>query len=210
MSKGTKEESLDCDERCNTGVFNRGSRNTGNSNNGYANTGTCNNGSRNIGHYNIGDWNVGDNNKGDGNVGNCNIGLFNVGDFNVGDMNTGNWNKTRWSNGCFNTEEAKIYLFNKPSEWTMRDWRRSHARKLLCDAPNEIIEWVPIEKMSEVEVLEHEGCKTTGGFPRFKEVHKERQEWWDNLREEEKEAIKSIPNFDSAIFKEITGIDVEG
>lgn len=32
---------------------------------------------------------------------------------------------------------------------------------------------------------------------------------WDNLTDDEKEAVKQIPNFDAKVFEEITGIDVE-
>ena len=32
--------------------------------------------------------------------------------------------------------------------------------------------------------------------------------WWYNLSDYEKNVIKSLPNFDAEIFKEITGIDV--
>lgn len=37
---------------------------------------------------------------------------------------------------------------------------------------------------------------------------KNRQEWWDNLSEEDKNEVLSIPNFDPRIFEEITGIKV--
>ena len=33
--------------------------------------------------------------------------------------------------------------------------------------------------------------------------------WWQNLNDDEKSIIKSIPNFDKEIFKDITGIDVD-
>jgi len=34
-------------------------------------------------------------------------------------------------------------------------------------------------------------------------------EWWAKMSEEDKEIIKSIPNFDAGIFEEITGIKEE-
>lgn len=44
-------------------------------------------------------------------------------------------NKTNFSNGCFNTEEPKIFLFNKPSDWTYRDWlNKSSVEKQISDA----------------------------------------------------------------------------
>lgn len=32
--------------------------------------------------------------------------------------------------------------------------------------------------------------------------------WWENMSDKNKNIIKSIPNFDADIFKEITGIEV--
>ena len=40
---------------------------------------------------------------------------------NSGNRNSGDWNNTNFSNGCFNTVEPTIHLFNKPSSWTYRD-----------------------------------------------------------------------------------------
>ena len=48
----------------------------------------------------------------------------------------------------------------------------------------------------------------TGGFLKQTEEEAKKQMWWDELSDKEKNAILSIPNFDRAIFKEITGIDV--
>ena len=56
---------------------------------------------------------------------------------NSGNRNSGDWNKTNFSNGCFNTVEPKIHLFNKPSEWTYRDWLNSETRYLLNQIPGD-------------------------------------------------------------------------
>ena len=37
-----------------------------------------------------------------------------------------------------------------------------------------------------------------------------RQMWWDGLSDRKKTIVMNLPNFDKDIFKEITGIDVEG
>ena len=37
-----------------------------------------------------------------------------------------------------------------------------------------------------------------------------RQMWWDALDDRKKEIVMNLPNFDKDIFKEITGITVEG
>lgn len=76
-------------------------------------------------------------NSGDWNSGDCNSGNRNSGDWNSGD-----WNKCSFSNGCFNTVEPKIYLFNKPSDWTYRDWLNSDARYLLNQIPGDVLEYV--------------------------------------------------------------------
>jgi hypothetical protein len=63
--------------------------------------------------------------------------------------------------------------------------------------------------MTDCEKSEHPECETTGGF--LKKIHysKDRQAWWDDLPEDDKAEIKSLPNFDPAIFGEIMGVKVE-
>lgn len=48
-------------------------------------------------------------------------GLCNTGDRNTGNRNTGDWNLSSFNTGCFMTEEQKIMLFDKPTDWTYRD-----------------------------------------------------------------------------------------
>lgn len=62
--------------------------------------------------------------------------------------------------------------------------------------------------MSNEEKEAHSEHETTCGFLR-KVDSKSRIEYWNNLSDAEKDVIKSIPNFDKDIFKEITGIDVD-
>ena len=177
-------------------------------------TGLCNSGNRNSGNRNSGDWNSGNRNSGDCNSGNRNSGDWNSGNRNSGDWNSGNrnsgdWNKTSFSNGCFNTESPKIFLFNKLSDWTYQDWLDSDARWILNRIPSNVLSWIWSEDMTDEEKAEHPEHQVTGGF--LKQIEKEtgRQMWWDALSDKEKEIILNIPNFDRAIFKEITGIEVE-
>ena len=162
-------------------------------------TGLCNSGDWNSGNRNSGDWNSGDWNSGDWNSGNRNS----------GNRNSGDWNKTSFSNGCFNTESPKIFLFNKLSDWTYQDWLDSDARWILNRIPSNVLSWIWSEDMTDEEKAEHPEHQVTGGF--LKQIEKEtgRQMWWDALSDKEKEIILNIPNFDRAIFKEITGIEVE-
>ena len=138
----------------------------------------------------------------------CNSGDCNSGNRNSGNRNSGDWNSTSFSNGCFNTEEPKIYLFDKPSDWTYRDWMRCDARYVLNNMPTDYLTWVYTEDMTDEEKEKHPEHETTGGFLKSVEKSKERQTWWNNLDEDRKRDVKAIPNFNADIFKSITGIDV--
>lgn len=136
-------------------------------------------------------------------------GLCNSGNRNSGDWNSGNRNKTNFSNGCFNTVEPKIYLFNKPSEWTYRDWLNSEARYLLNQIPGDVLEYIWLDDMTDEEKAAHPEAKTTGGYLKVLDNSECAVIWWHGLSDRQKNIIAAIPNFDKAIFKEITGIDVD-
>ena len=187
----------------NTGKANTGRCNTGNYNSGNYNCGDWNSGNYNNGHYNSGSHNSGHWNKGD-----CNSGHWNIGSHNSGDSNRGDWNKTNFSSGCFNTKELKILMFNKPSDWTLRDWCYSEAKNILKNIPNNVLRWIQSDDMIDEEKEQHPEYKTTGGYLKEMDNSKCVQAWWDSLLDHEKDIIKSLPNFNAEIFKEITGIDV--
>ena len=183
--------------------------NTGKDNTGRGNAGNRNAGNENTGNCNTGNWNIGNWNAGNRNAGNWNAGNRNTGNENTGNRNTGDWNSTDFSTGCFNTKEEKIRLFNKRSKWTYRDWRCSLARDLMCDCPHTKTVWINEKYMTDSEKEENSTWKRTGGYLKTIEVtNEDKQKWWDNLDDEEQEEIKSLPNFDKEIFKEITGIEV--
>ena len=210
----------------NTGDYNTGHRNTGDCNTGYCNTGDYNTGDRNTGHRNTGDYNTGHRNTGYHNTGNCNTGYYNTGNrntgccntgyyntgnrntgyCNTGDYNTGDWNRSSFNTGCFNTTEQKIMLFNKTSDMTYRDWCESDARHLLNQIPNDVVEWIYSENMTNEEKEQHPTYKTTGGYLKRLDESECGQLWWDNLSNHQKNIIKAIPNFDAEIFFQCTGI----
>ena len=177
-------------------------------------TGLCNSGNWNSGDCNSGNWNSGDCNSGNWNSGDCNSGNWNSGDWNSGnwnsgDCNSGDWNKTTYSNGCFNTESPKIFLFNKPSNWTYQDWLNSDARRILNRVPSNVLEWIWSDDMTDEEKVAHPEHQVTGGYLKHIEKETGRQMWWDDLSDKEKETVMNLPNFDKDIFKEITGIEVQ-
>ena len=188
-----------------TGLCNSGNRNSGN-----RNSGDWNSGNRNSGDWNSGNRNSGNRNSGNRNSGNRNSGNRNSGDCNSGDWNSGDWNKTCFSNGCFNTESPKIFLFNKPSDWTYQDWLNSDARYILMDCPSNVLAWVWDDDMTDEEKEQHPEYSVTGGFLKHIEKETGRQMWWDGLSDRKKDIVMQLPNFDKDIFKEITGITVEG
>ena len=167
--------------------------NTGKGCAGLCNSGDCNSGDCNSGDCNSGDWNSGDRNSGNRNSGN---------------RNSGDWNKCNFSNGCFNTVEPKIYLFDKPSDWTYRDWMNSDARRLLNQIPKDVVEWISSSDMTDEEKAAHPEHETTGGYLKVLDESECGQIWWDGLSERNREIIKVLPNFDATIFEQCTGIKV--
>ena len=168
-------------------------------NTGKGCTGLCNSGNRNSGDCNSGNRNSGNRNSGDCNSGNRNS----------GDCNSGDWNKCSFSNGCFNTVSPKIYLFNKPSEWTYQDWLNSEARYLLNQIPGDVLEYIYLSDMTDEEKAEHPEAETTGGYLKILDNSECAVIWWRGLSDRQKAVITAIPNFDKEIFKQITGIDVD-
>lgn len=221
---------------CNTGNNNTGNKNAGSFNSGHFNygvrntrdnnTGNNNTGSFNSGHFNSGDFNSGYNNTGDFNIGcdntgfynlgcknsgDSNIGSWNTGNHNIGSHNTGDFNLSNWNTGCFNTREQKIFMFDKESNITYEKWSESKARHILDKMPVDKLIWVKECKMTGHEKENNPTYKVTRGY--LKRVYvssEEKQEWYNSLKEEDKLEIKNMPNFNSDIFKKITGIDITG
>ena len=137
-----------------------------------------------------------------------NLGKGNAGLCNSGNWNSGDWNKTNFSNGCFNTEEPKIFLFNKPSDWTYRDWLNSDARYLLNQIPRNVVDWIWSDDMTDEEKEQHPEYEVVGGYLKILDESECGQLWWDSLSERYKNIIKAMPNFDKEIFEDVTGIKI--
>lgn len=88
------------------------------------------------------------------------------------------------------------------------DWLDSDARYLLNQIPGDVLEYVWFKDMTDEKRAEHPEAEVTGGYLKESYVPKKAQDWWNNLPEEERKTVKSLPNFDAKIFKEITGIEV--
>ena len=161
------------------------------------------------GRCNSGNWNSGNCNSGNCNSGDCNSGDWNSGNWNSGNRNSGDWNKTSFSNGCFNTVSPKIYMFNKPTDWTFEQWFNCRARYLLNQIDDCPLEYVWFDSMTDEEKAAHPEAETTGGYLKERTTADNARKWWAGLSADDRNIIFSLPNFDAAIFKEITGIDVD-
>ncbi|MFR4636998.1 MAG: hypothetical protein ACLT51_07535 [Faecalibacterium prausnitzii] len=192
----------------NSGNWNSGNRNSGDQNSGNWNSGNWNSGNRNSGNRNSGDWNSGNRNSGNRNSGDWNSGNRNSGNRNSGNRNSGDWNATSFSNGCFNTVSPKIYMFNKPTDWTFERWFNCRARRLLNDIDDCQLEYVYLSAMTDEEKAAHPEAETTGGYLKERTTADNAWKWWAGLSAADRNVILSLPNFDAAIFREITGIDV--
>ena len=191
----------------NSGNWNSGHWNSGDLNSGHWNSGDLNSGDRNSGNWNSGNWNSGHRNSGNWNSGHWNSGDLNSGHWNSGDLNSGCGNKCNGSNGVFCTEEdVDIKIFNKPSGMSLRDFYRSKYYKALCSAPFILTDWI---EYTDKEKAEDEDKALIGGHLKTYTMEEAWANWWSELTDENKEIIKSIPNFDAEIFKEITGIEVK-
>lgn len=152
-----------------------------------SNSGYCNSGNRNSGNRNSGNWNSGNRNSGNYNSGDCNSGIFNT------------------------AKEPKIKIFDTESEWTMNDWYNSKAYTVMANCPYTHPEFICSSIMSDREKENHPEYKTIGGYIKTIVVTDEdKQEWWDTLSSDERQAVYDLPNFDAEKFRMCTRIMVEG
>jgi hypothetical protein len=182
--------------------------NIGKHNTGRGNTGDRNTGDRNTGYSNTGDRNTGDWNTGYRNTGDRNTGYRNTGDWNTGDRNTGYSNTGDHNTGIFCTGKTTIELFNKPSEWTLKDFQNSKAFELMRrDVDTKL--WIPENRMTDEEKEKFPAYKTADGYVKdipFKEAFINA---WHNWNANARKEFTSLPNFDAAIFFEITGVKID-
>ena len=132
--------------------------------------------------------------------------LANSGDRNSGNGNSGNGNSGNRNSGHFNTiTPDTILVFNKPCKKNVWD----NAMKPNFIYGVDLCQWISWDSMNDDEKKVHDKAFITGGYLRtygYKEA-------WANAyakaSKEEIKLLKALPNFDSAVFEEITGIKVE-
>ena len=130
----------------------------------------------NSGRYNSGDYNSGYYNSGNCNSGNCNSGSYNSGYSNAGDCNSGYYNS-----GFFNTDIPTVRCFNKETGIKTEDFKFPNMSGF------KLTEW------KNEKLITYEYKKAWGNF-------------WNSISDDRKQEFLNLPNFDSKIFEEITGI----
>ena len=90
-----------------------------------------------------------------------------------------------------------IRIFNQPSGMSLKDWYNSKYYDAVCSSDFNLTEWVEDESKAE------------GGYLKTHTYKEACRNWWGNMDEENKEVVKSIPNFDADVFEDITGIRVQ-
>ena len=135
------------------------------------------------------------------NSGDENSGYGNSGDENSGDGNSGNRNS-----GSFNTDEPFIRLFNKDSNWKWVDFYNHESFNIINRF--DLISFISYDVMTEKEKKGHLDWQIIGGYLKTNTYKEAWKIWRTKISDKEIEIIKSIPNFDSNIFEEITGLKI--
>jgi len=186
----------------NSGYHNSGDRNSGNRNSGDRNSGDCNSGDYNSGNYNSGYRNSGYCNSGNCNSGNHNSGYHNSGYHNSGDYNSGNHNSGNHNSGFFNTNEPNVRLFNQETNLKMDDIK----------IPNiylKTTEWIEEENMTSKQKTNDPDFHIKKGTLIIRTYKEAWELYWSEAKDSDKQLFLSLPNFNSEIFKEITGIETK-
>jgi hypothetical protein len=183
-------------------ITNTGTNNTGNWNSGNRNSGDRNSGDRNSGDRNSGNWNSGDRNSGNWNSGDRNSGNWNSGNWNSGNWNSGYGNSSDRQSGIFNSTETTIRMFNKETNLKWDDIDHPDFDDFYLN------KWIPESDMTEAEKKADPNFFVREGYLKTFTWAEAWTNFWKDTSEENRQKFLNLPNFDSTVFKEITGIEV--
>ena len=184
--------------------------NTGYWSTGNWSTGDVSTGNRSTGDWSTGDWSTGNRSTGNKSTGNRSTGNRSTGNRSTGNRSTGNrstgsWSISDYSTGHFSTRDyAGFDVFNKPC--TVKEWNNANKPHFIFF---DLTEWVKLCDMTNKEKTDNKTCETTGGYLK---VYEYKEAWkiaWNKATSEGKQLLYDLPNFDSEVFKEISGIDIE-
>ena len=158
-----------------------------------------NTGNWNTGDRNTGDWNTGCRNPGDRNTGNWNTGDRNTGDLNTGDRNTGNWNTGDRNTGCRNTG------CRNTGNWNTGDWNTGNRNTGYLNTGTP-----PVRIFNkETSIKADEIVFPVFFYFELSSKNNYKQDFKKSFLETTKEDVEKLlklPNFDYAIFEQISSI----
>ena len=134
-----------------------------------------------------------------------NTGIDNTGYHNSGDRNSGDYNSGNCNSGWFNTDDPKMKMFNKESEYTLTQFREKFGWN---DIYLPVCSWINKDDMTDEEKKEVSGWSEMGGYLKTLSYKEAWAKAWNEATEIQKNWYKNLPNFDAKIFEEITGINV--
>ena len=149
--------------------------------------------------------NTGDMNTGYRNAGDRNTGAWNTGSWNTGACNAGDWNAGDWNTGLFNTNEPKLRMFNKKTDYYKQDINDKFT------IPDylyfNLTEWINKDNMTNEEKEVYSYYETTNGYLK-KYEYKESclKSFKENCDKKQAQQTIDLPNFDYSLFEKITGI----
>ena len=191
----------------NSGYYNSGDRNSGDRNSGYCNSGDYNSGYYNSGYYNSGYYNSGNRNSGNYNSGDHNSGNYNSGYYNSGYYNSGYCNSGNRNSGIFCSVEPAQSLFNKPTQLMFNSPEIQQIVGVI-NSVKSIMTWIYSDNMSDEEKANNPSHTTTGGYLKKQDLKYCWKKAWQGFSDKQKNIIINAPNFDAAVFEEITGVKV--
>lgn len=91
---------------------------------------------------------------------------------------------------------------------TVRQWENHPAMKIMAEYLENTI-WVPASIMTDEEKKANPKYEAPEGYLKVIPLKEAWMNMWPNLSDKNKAVFTSLPNFDSTIFFEITGIKVD-
>ena len=167
---------------------------------------------RNVWDYNIWDWNIWSRNVWNSNIWDYNIWYRNIWDNNIWDWNA--WDNNLWTCNLWNwnTWDYNTWCFNIDTPKTIRCFWVEVDRGLWFKAykPDwlyfNLTEWIYGKYMTDEEKEDNPTYKTTWWYLKKYDYKEAFKKSYDTASEEDIEAVKKLPWFNSDIFFEISWI----
>ena len=126
----------------------------------------------------------------------------NAGVDNSGYWNSGYGNSTNRSSGIFNNSESTIIVFGKDSGKKWDEINHPHFAEFY------LTKWISESDMTDQEKIDSPEFHVRSGYLKKFEYKEVWTNFWKDTDEANRKKFLDLPNFSSAIFLDITGIDV--